>query len=87
MSPNTSIRTRIAVSIFALSSGLLILMSALVYIAFERQLRASLDDTLRLQAAAILELVDTTRVPPALAVASIRAMSGRRGSGPAPLRS
>jgi two-component system OmpR family sensor kinase len=68
MSPSSSIRTRIAISIFALSSGLLILMSALVYIAFERQLRTSLDDTLRLQAAAILELVDTTRVPPALAV-------------------
>jgi signal transduction histidine kinase len=68
MPPRASIRTRIAASIFALSFGLLIFMSAMVYIAFERQLRASLDDTLRLQAAAILELVDTTTVPPALAV-------------------
>lgn len=57
-----------AISIFALSSGLLIVMSAMVYVAFERQLRVSLDDTLRLQTAGNIELVDTTRVPPAMVV-------------------
>jgi two-component system OmpR family sensor kinase len=62
------IRTRIALSIFALSAGLLIFMSVMVYVAFDRQLRASLDDTLRLQSVANLELVDTSRVPPVLTV-------------------
>jgi signal transduction histidine kinase len=70
MLTNTSIRTRIALSIFALAAGLLIVMSVLVYIAFEQQLRASLDDTLRLQAASNLERVDTSAIPPILAVGS-----------------
>ena len=68
MLANTSIRTRIALSIFALAAGLLIVMSVMVYIAFEQQLRASLDDTLRLQAASNLERVDTSATPPILDV-------------------
>lgn len=65
----TSIRARIALSIFALSTGLLVIMSFLVYVEFERQLRANLDDTLRLQAAANQALVDTNTAPPHLTAA------------------
>ena len=68
MPRSVSVRTRIAFSIFALSAGLLLAMSLAVYVAFDRQLRTSLDDTLRLQAAANVELVDASAVPPALAV-------------------
>lgn len=70
MLANTSIRTRIALSIFALAAGLLIIMSVMVYIAFEQQLRATLDDTLRLQAASNLERVDASATPPILDVGS-----------------
>ncbi len=63
----SSIRARIALSIFALSTGLLVIMSLLVYVEFERQLRANLDDTLRLQAAANQALVETSTSPPHLA--------------------
>ena len=62
------IRIRIALSIFALSSGLLVVMSFLVYVGFERQLRENLDDTLRLQAAANLEFVKADQTPPVLTV-------------------
>src|SRR3954451_17386463 len=68
MRPRIPIRIRIALSIFALSTGLLVIMSFLVYIGFERQLRANLDDTLRLQAAANLEFVNAARTPPALTI-------------------
>lgn len=67
MARRTSIRGRIALSIFALSTGLLVIMSLLVYVEFERQLRANLDDTLRLQAAANQALVDANTSPPHLA--------------------
>ena len=53
--PNLRVRTRIALTIFALSTGLLVLMSITVYLAFDEQLRASLDDTLALRAEANLQ--------------------------------
>lgn len=61
-----SIRARIALSIFVFSTGLLVAMSLLVYVEFERQLRTNLDDTLRLQAVANQSLVNTDRSPPDL---------------------
>lgn len=61
-----SIRARIALSIFVFSTGLLVAMSLLVYVEFERQLRTNLDDTLRLQGAANQSLVNTDRSPPDL---------------------
>jgi signal transduction histidine kinase len=62
------IRIRVSLSIFAVSTGLLVVMSAAVYGVFARQLQVSLDDTLRLQATANLELVDVSVSPPALAL-------------------
>ncbi len=45
--PNLRVRTRIALTIFALSTGLLVLMSNTVYLAFDEQLRAVLMTPLR----------------------------------------
>jgi len=67
--PNLRVRTRIALTIFALSTGHLVLMSITVYLAFDEQLRASLDDTLALRAEANLQFVDSTTSPPTLFVA------------------
>ena len=78
MRPRIPIRIRIALSIFALSTGLLVIMSLLVYIGFERQLRANLDDTLRLQAAANLEFVDAARTPPRSPLVSTPVSNGWR---------
>lgn len=66
---NLSVRGRIALSIFAVSTGMLVLMSTAVYVTFDRQLSASLDDTLRLRAESNRQLVDVTGAEPSLLVA------------------
>jgi len=63
-----SVRSRIALAIFAVSTGMLVLMSTAVYVTFDRQLSESLDDTLRLRAESNLQLVDATGAAPALLV-------------------
>jgi heavy metal sensor kinase len=68
--PSLRIRTRIALSICAVSTGLLVLMSVAVYAVFDRQLIANLDDTLSLRSETNLQLIDTTVAPPALRVTS-----------------
>lgn len=68
MMRNWPIRTRIALAIFGLSTGLLIVMSFAVYRSFDRELGRNLDDTLRLRAASNLQLVDTNTSPAGLAV-------------------
>jgi two-component system OmpR family sensor kinase len=64
------IRARIALTICVVSTGLLILMSAAIYIVFNRQLTVNLDDTLALRAEANIQLVDASHVPPVLPVSS-----------------
>jgi len=56
----------VAVAIFGLAAGTLVVMSIAVYAAFARQLQENLDDTLRLRAASNLQLVDSTQSPPVL---------------------
>ena len=68
--PSLRIRARIALTICAVSTALLILMSAAIYVVFDRQLTVGLDDTLALRAEANLQLVDASRVPPVLLVGS-----------------
>lgn len=60
------IRTRIFLSIFLIATGLLIVMSLGVYLAFAQQLRTNLDETLRLQADSNLALIDTSSGTPSL---------------------
>jgi two-component system, OmpR family, sensor kinase len=65
-----TVRARIAFTILAVSTVFLIAMALAVYIAFENELVASLDDTLRLRAAENLALVNDSVSPPTLTVAS-----------------
>lgn len=81
---STSIRVRIALTIFAVSTGLLIVMSIAVYVLFNRQLLASLDDTLRLRATANAGLVDTT--PPRLSLPAVDGSDSEFVNGEAVLR-
>ncbi len=64
--PSWPIRAKVAVAIFGLSTGMLVVMSVAVYVAFARELQANLDDTLQLRAAANLQLVDSSQSPPVL---------------------
>jgi signal transduction histidine kinase len=68
--PSLSIRARITLLIFSVSAGVLLLAALSVYIIFDRQLGANLDDTLRLQTAANLELIDSSITPVNLREAS-----------------
>jgi len=61
---NLNIRTRIFLSIFVVATGLLVIMSIGVYIAFEQQLTANLDATLRLRSESNLEQLNTTGARP-----------------------
>ena len=64
--PSLTIRATIGLAILGLSVGTLVVMAITVYVAFERELRENLDDTVRLRAASNLQLVDSTRSPPTL---------------------
>lgn len=66
--PDLKIRLRIALTIFVVASSLLVLMSAGVYVAFDRQLRASLDDSLRLRAVSNRAFVELSGASPRLVV-------------------
>ena len=78
------IRTRIALWIAAIAIGLLVLMAAAVYVTFDRQLNASLDQTIALQAGANRQFIDDTRDPPTLSLSSDP--GGERLEGEAVLR-
>jgi heavy metal sensor kinase len=67
--PKLSIRSRIALAIFGASAIALVMMSLAVYLAFERGLRASLDDNLRDRSASYAPLVDTSVRPATLRLA------------------
>ena len=63
---NWPIRAKVAVAIFGLSAGTLVVMSIAVYTAFAGELQENLDDTIRLRATSNLQLVDSTQSPPVL---------------------
>ena len=64
--PSLTIRARVGLAILGLSVGTLVVMAIAVYLAFERELRENLDDTVRLRAASNVQLVDSTQSPPVL---------------------
>src|SRR4051812_38131128 len=68
--PNLRIRTRIALTVSAVSIGLLVLLAVTVYAVFDRELQSNLDSTLGLRAESNLQLVDLSGAAPALQVAS-----------------
>ena len=78
------IRLKVALAIFGISAGTLVLMSLAVYAAFQRQLRENLDDTLLLRASSNMQLVDSGQSPPALNVSPDP--GGERALGEATLR-
>ena len=77
--PDLPIRVRIALTIFAFASGLLVLMSIAVYLAFDHQVVASLDSTLRLRAESNLQFVDLNARPPTLRVPGDPGLSRSEG--------
>lgn len=77
--PDLPIRIRIALTIFAVASSLLVLMSIAVYVAFDHQLIASLDGTLRLRAESNLQFVNLTAAQPALLVSGDPGLSRSDG--------
>src|SRR4051794_24228535 len=66
--PRLRIRTRIALWITFISIALFVFMAVGVYIVFQRQLLANLDDTLSLRAASNQQLVDLSTSPPTLGI-------------------
>lgn len=78
------IRTRIALTIIAVCSVLLLTLCVGVYFAFRSALYEELDDTLRLRAAANLQLVDASVSPPRLNAGADP--GGDRAEGDATLR-
>lgn len=82
--PDLQIRVRIALAIFAVATSLLVLMSAAVYVAFDRQLLASLDDSLRLRAESNRTFVNLAQSPPRLSITGDPGLA--RSEGTAVLR-